>query len=195
MKKILCLSLVILIGAVVGFADIARPPEPAKTPKPKGLDATLQISMRSNVSVATLRVPKSQLKSLRAQLEELDDENEATASASTFSRTQTIVSGSLLSLALLFGGVWFARSGRSATKGGKATVALIVTVGIAAATTLVYANVAPPRASQINGKLFDKKMFEPYGFASGKIKVVVDNSTTKVYSLEVPDPAGPNREE
>lgn len=195
MKRILCLSLVIMLGAIAGFSDIARPPEP-KAPKQKGLDATLQISMRSNVSVATLSVPKAQIKSLRAQLDELDADSDNTASVTSFSRIQTIASGSLLSLALVFGGVWFVRSGKTAGKGGKAALAIFVTLGIASAATLVFANVGPPPvARSITGKLFDQKAFEPYGFASGKIKVVVDSGTKNVYSLEVPNPAEPRNSE
>ena len=191
MKRIVCLTLLILLGTHLAFSDIAGPPAnvvPENTPKAKSLDAKLHITMRSNVSVATLSVPKAQLKSLRAQLEEIDNQSDDTASSGSLSRTQTIASGLLISLAMLFGGLWFARSGKSATKSGK-TVAVLAAVGIASASTVVYANVGPPPgARSITGNLFDQKMFEPYGFVSGKIKVVVDSDTTNVYSLEVPNP-------
>lgn len=192
MKKILVLSLVILLSSIVVFSDIARPPAnvtPAKTPKPKGADATMQIRLMSNASVATLSIPKAQIKSLRAQLDELDSDDDATAAnTNSFSRTQTIVSASFISLALLFGGIWFVRSGKTATKGGKAAVALLVTLGIASAATLVYANAGPPPITKpISSKLFDKRGFDQWGYGVGKIKVVLHNDDPDTYFFEVPD--------
>ena len=199
MKRILCLSLVIMLGAIAAFSDIARPPVvPEKPVKAKGTDATMQIRLLSNASVATLSIPKAQLKSLRAQLEELDTNDDAVAATTTsFSRTQTIVSGSLLSLALVFGGVWFVRSGKAATKGGKTAAALIVTLGIASAATIVFANAGPPPVTKpISSQIFDKKGFDRWGYAEGKIKVVLQNDSPNTYFLEVPDPqANPKADE
>lgn len=196
MKKILGLSLVILLGSLVAFSDIAPLPG-EKKPKAKGLDARLNITMMSNVDVATLTVPKAQIKALRAQLEELDTNNDATAAtASTTSNgLQTIVSASFLSLAILFGGVWFMRSAKGTSKGSKAAMITLLTLGAASAASLVYANVGPPpSARKITSKLFNKDAFAG-NFAFGSIKVVASSETTNVYELVVPDPPDPPKSE
>lgn len=193
MKRILVLSLVILLGSFVAFSDIAPLPG-EKKPKAKGLDARLNITMRSNVDVATLTVPKAQIKALRAQFEELDNETDATAALTTgvgSSNLQTIVSATFLSLAILFGGVWFLRSAQSTSKGAKAAMIALLTLGGASAVSLVYANAGPPPAARkISSKLFNKSAFD-YGFAYGPIKVVASADTANVYELVVPDPPEP----
>ena len=92
-----------------------------------------------------------------------------------------------LSLAIVFGGMWFVRSGKTATKTGKTLVILAVIAGVGSAATFVYANIGPPlEARSITGKLFDKKVFTPYRFASGKIKI--ETSDDGIVQLVVPDP-------
>ena len=71
----------------------------------------------ANTKEAKLIIPKSQLKQLRAELEQLDNEQDPNASAKTgFSRTQTIIGGLFMSLAILFGGVWLTRTKKLDTK-------------------------------------------------------------------------------
>lgn len=173
MKKILLLTALALITSTAAFADIA-PIRPEKTPKPKpGVNTTMEIMMDKSAKEAKLLIPKSQIKQLRAELESLDDDNGNTAAVTGgFTRLQTIVSGAFLSLAFVFGGMWFVRSGKASTKGGKALAAAAILGGIGAATTVVFANVGPPPAARnITSKLFDQKIFQPYGFAYGKIKI------------------------
>ena len=136
-----------------------------------------------------LIIPKSQIKQLRAELEQLDDESDNTASVtqpSSFSRTQTIVSGAFLSLALVFGGMWFVRSGKATSRAGKSLVILAVVAGIGSAATLVYANAGPPRVTSITNKVFNKDSFRFYSSVSGKIKV--ETSDEPSVQLVVPDP-------
>ena len=173
MKRILLLTALALITSTAVFADIA-PIRPEKTPKPKpGVNTTMEIMMDKSAKEAKLLIPKSQIKQLRAELESLDDDNGNTAAVTGgFTRLQTIVSGAFLSLAFVFGGMWFVRSGKASTKGGKALAAAAILGGIGAATTVVFANVGPPPAARnITSKLFDQKLFTPYGFAYGKIKI------------------------
>lgn len=191
MKKILCLSLVLLFGVVAVFSDIA--PLPGEAKKAKGLDARLNITLSSNTATPTLTVPKAQIKALRAQLEELDTDDDATAAVTSTgsNNLQTIVSASFLSLAILFGGVWFVRSAKGSSKGAKAAMIALLTLGAASAATFVYANVGPPpSARKISGDLFNKAAFN-YGFAYGPIKVVASSDTSNVYELVVPDPPKP----
>ena len=194
MKKLLLLTALALFTSTAAFADIA-PPRPEKTPKPKpGVSTTMEIMMDKTAKEAKLIIPKSQIKQLRAELESLDDDNGNTAAVTGGStRLQTIVSGAFLSLAFVFGGMWFLRSGKASTKGGKALAAAAILGGIGAATTVVFANVGPPPAARnITCKLFDQKIFQPYGFAYGKIKIeTTDGNQVKLIVPDVTEkPAG-----
>ncbi len=194
MKKLLLLTALALFTSTAAFADIA-PPRPEKTPKPKpGVSTTMEIMMDKTAKEAKLIIPKSQIKQLRAELESLDDDNGNTAAVTGGStRLQTIVSGAFLSLAFVFGGMWFVRSGKASTKGGKALAAAAILGGIGAATTVVFANVGPPPAARnITSKLFDQKIFQPYGFAYGKIKIEpTDGNQVKLIVPDVTEtPAG-----
>ena len=190
MKRILCLTTLVLLVSAAAFADIARP-EPTKTPKQgKGIDTTMVIQLKSDAKEAKLIIPKSQIKQLRAELEQLDNESDNTAAVTTpnsFSRTQTIVSGMFLSLALVFGGMWFVRSGKTATKTGKTLVILAVFAGLGSAATFVYANAGPPvDARSITGKMFSQTM-QSWRWGTGKIRVET-KATGDSIDLIVPDP-------
>lgn len=188
MKRIICLTTLVLLGSVAAFADIARP-DPTKTPKPaKGVTTTMSIRLDRDATEVKLIIPKSQIKQLRAELEQLDDDSDNTAAVtqpSSFSRTQTIVSGAFLSLALVFGGMWFVRSGKATTGAGKSLVILAVVAGIGSAATLVYANAGPPPITTITSKLFDKTQFR-YRNVSGPVKI--ETTSEKTAELIVPDP-------
>ena len=98
------------------------------------------------------------------------------------------ISGVFLSLAFVFGGIWFVRSGKTATKAGKSLLILGVISGIGAAATLVYANVGPPpEARSITSRLFDQKVMSPYRFASGQVMVETTDESESI-TLIVPDP-------
>lgn len=191
MKRITLIIAVLVVGSVAAYADIA-PPKQEKTPKPKpGVSTTLFIKLDRNATEAVLRIPKSQVKQLRAELDQLDtDEDNAAAvtapSDSTFGRTQTIVSGMFLSLAIVFGGIWFVRSGKNTQAKGRALVGLTV---ITAAASFVYANIGPPpEARSITSALFTRSV-HMYKQASGKIKVeTLTESSRNEIELIVPDP-------
>ena len=197
MRRLILLSIVLVFGSLAAFADIARP-EPSKAPKlAKAVNTTMMIRLQRDATEAKLIIPKSQIKQLRAELEQLDDDSDNTAAATTssgFSRTQTIVSGMFLSLAIVFGGMWFVRSGKVATKSGKTMVILAVLACIGSAATLVYANAGPPpEARSITGKMFSQAVHY-YKFGSGKIRVETGNGNQ--VELIVPDPqASPSGEE
>lgn len=194
MRKILLVAAIALFASTAAFADIARPEKsPNRVPKPTpGVSTTMEIMMDKNAKEAKLLVPKSQIKQLRAELEALDDDGDNTAAVSGGStRLQTIISGAFLSLAFVFGGMWLVRSGKSATKGGKALAIAAILGGVGAATTVVFANVGPPPgARSITSKLFDQKVFTPYGFAYGKIKVeTTDGNQVKLIVPEITEAA------
>lgn len=187
-KSIIALTLIALFS-IAAFADIRLPdtPKPTATPKPqKSIDANMKITLDKNVTEATLIIPKSQIKQLRAQLDGLDDSSDEPLL--TFSRTQTIVSGLFLSLAFVFGGVWFSRSRKTDGKINKTLVVGAVLFFVGSAATLVFANGGPPQElGSISSKIFKRELFT-YGwnYAYGKIKVKVSDNAREI-ELIVPD--------
>jgi len=199
MKRIALLLTVLAAAAVAALADIA-PPKQEKTPKPKpGVSTTMFIKLDRNATEPVLRIPKSQIKQLRAELEQMDDSEDntaavqATSDSTLFSRTQTVVSGMFLSLALVLGGIWFVRSGKTSQAKGKALMALTVAT---AAASVVYANIGPPpEARSITSALFTQGVHR-YKQASGKIKLeTMTEPNRDVVELIVPDPRTDNTEE
>ncbi|MBK7933414.1 MAG: hypothetical protein IPK01_07890 [Acidobacteria bacterium] len=198
MKRVLCLSVLILTAAFAAYSDIApeRTSKPTPAPKSDPVKAYMSIRMDSNTKVATLSIPREKLKQLRAEIEQLDSESDNTAAATgSFSRLQTIVSGAFLSLAFVFGGIWFVRSGRSASRSGKSLVVLAMIGLIGTTATFVYGNAGPPAALRsVSSTLFDKKAFGYWTSAGGSINLTVSESSA--VELNVPAPKNwPNDKE
>ena len=192
MKRLTAITAIVLLSSAAMFGDIARP-DPAKTPKAEpatGVTANMSIRLDPDAKEARLIIPKSQIKLLRAQLDEIDagDDNTAGVTAPNgLSRTQTAMTGIFLSLALVFGGMWFVRSGKAATKTAKALIIGITIAGIASAATFVYANAGPPASARsITGKMFADSV-HMYGFGFGKIRLET-SATGESVTLIVPNP-------
>ncbi len=187
MKKLLLIAALALLAATSALADVPRP-DRSPAAKSKGGLLNMDIKLDRKATEATLYIPKSQLKALRAELDQLDD-NGSTAAVSdgdTTHRVQTVVSGTLLSLAFVFGGVWLFRSGRVSTKMGKSLVVLAAVIGFASAASFVYANAGPPsEARSISGKMFSQAV-HIYGFGYGKVRLAATDETN--VKLVVPDP-------
>lgn len=199
MKRIIALSLLMMLASAVAFSDIARPePKPQKTPKVlynATADMTIRLDRDANQPV--LRIPNSALKYLRAELEREDGTSDDNAAVNTnggvsLSRTQTIMSGAFLSLALIFGGFWFIRSGKAASKGVRNLVILGVVSAVALTATFVYANIGPPPFSGFTNRLFNRNAMVggTYAHESG-IRIERTNGTE--IELIIPDfqPAAP----
>lgn len=183
MKKTFLLLAIVSSIASVGFANIANPDLPGKK---KTIDTSLSIRLDRTATEARLIIPRSQVKQLRAELEQLDGESDNTATAAAVTGTQTIVSGGLLSLAFVFGGLWLVRSGR--TFRSKAVVASALIIAVSSVATFVYANAGPPpEARSITGKMFGESV-HMYKSGWGKIKLEVSDSVRNP-ELIVPDPA------
>jgi hypothetical protein len=195
MKRALFLLALTVVFSSFAVADI-RQPDPPKQKTTKSIDTTLSIRIDSDAKDARLIIPKNQIKQLRAELEQLDNEQDSNASVTTgFTRTQTIVSGIFMSLALVFGGVWFTRSRKVSTKIGKATITGAVLFLVASVASVAFANIGPPfEARSITGKIFSNYVHQ-YKQASGKIKL--ETSDTGYVQLIVPDAKDdkPNKEE
>lgn len=193
MRKFTFAFAVTVLLTVAVFADIRLPdtPKPAETTT-KSVDSGMTIRLSDEAKETKLIIPKSMLKEVRAALDEADDASGVNASLTNstgnFTRAQTVVSGFFMSLAIIFGGVWFARSrGNTAAKTSKKIIAGAVLFFIGSMATFVYANVGPPSTlRKIDGRLFDKKVFGSWRFASGAIKVEVSN-TARNFELIVPD--------
>ena len=195
MKKSIFALFLLVSFSIVAAADIPRPktPQPTATPKQKkSIDTTLLITL-TKTKTAKLKIPRSQIAQLRAQLDEMDGGGNNTAAVSGsagFTRLQTIVSGAFLSLALVFGGLWFARSKKIDTKGarGLAIGAFLFLSG--AVATVVLANAGPPdEARSITGKMFTEAVHS-YKSGSGEIKLMVSDEGGDRVELVVPDPNG-----
>jgi hypothetical protein len=185
------LAVAILLLATAAYADIPRPDRtPTKANKTAAVDTYLSIQLDRDAKEARLIIPRSQLKALRAELDALDRGPNVTAgviSADSTSRLQMIVSGVLLSLAVAFGGIWFARQGKSSAKVSRSAAAAMVIFAGGALATIVYGNAGPPaEAREITGKMFSPAL-HVYKFGGGKIKLEVSDTETQP-KLVVPDP-------
>jgi len=189
MTKRLLAIVALFIFAVPAFADIARPDRTPEQPKKDAaIDSRLTIRLEKDAKEARLIIPRSELNELIAQLG-TDGRSAAPAvKVGGISETQTIMGGTLISLAILFGGIWAFRSGKLATKSGKVAASLALVFAASGLTSLVYANVAPPQETRaIKGSIFSPAI-QRYKFVSDKIKLEVGEQGT-VLKLIVPDPA------
>jgi len=147
-KLMLSVSLLglVLATAVTAYADIARPkPSASPSSEPKRVMSTgMQIVPDSKVYQAHLQISQSTLTELRDAL------NAGTTSRSFTERiahspTSTIVAGLLLFMSVSFAGVWFVRSAGSRSRGQKAAAAVLISVAmLGAATIITRANAGPP---------------------------------------------------
>lgn len=198
MKKIFSLCVLLGMFSIAAFADVRLPDTPKPTPAPKQkktIESALSIRLDKKATEARLIIPKSQIKQLRAALDDLDDDNTGNT-AMNVTRTQTIVSGLFLSLAMVFGGVWFARSRRSDGKINKTAAVAIILFLVGSAATVAFANMGPPaELRSISGKLFNKQIFGGWGSAYGKIKLEVSETNGSTIELVVPDKDEPKADE
>ncbi|PYT01316.1 MAG: hypothetical protein DMF63_00235 [Acidobacteria bacterium] len=161
------------------LADIPRPDKPKKPAK--SIDTSLSIRIDRDAKEARLIIPKDQVQQLRAALDQYDAGDNS--SAANVTGAQTIVSGALLSLAFVFGGMWFVRSGHRHSK-AVITTAIILACGSVA--TLVYGNAGPPsEARSITGKMFSQSV-HMYKAGWGAIKLEVSDDARNP-ELIVPD--------
>ncbi len=192
MYKTLFMIVLLLTFVTAVFADIARPdrsPKPVK--KPGSVDSYLSIKLDRNAKEARLIIPRSQLKTLRAELDAIDNGTDTTdaATAGGISKVQTIVSGLFISLAIVFAGIWFARSGKLSARAAAAGAVVFIFVGLA---VMVYGNAGPPsEARSITGKMFAPAV-HIYKFGGGRIKLELSDIEDRV-ELIVPDPEEPKK--
>jgi hypothetical protein len=188
MKTIVLAAILTACTCLTAFADIA--PAPGKSSnrvkKPVTVDTQMDIKIDRNGNEARLLIPAEKLKQLRAELDllESNDDRAAMGGLDSTMRTQTVMSGLLLSLAFVFGGLWFAKNRNIAVRSKSiGVVALLLAAGSAA--TLVYANAGPPaEARSITSRIFAQSL-QIYGFGYGKVKLELTNGDR--IQLIVPD--------
>lgn len=187
--KYVNLFLLLLVFSVNALADV---PMIKPTPQPKSVEMRMTITFSKQTNKPILIIPKSALKDLRAQIEEMDEENDASSASASVnsSRFQTIASGLFLSLGIVFGGVLFARSRKSALPPNKKIAAGLMLFLVASMTTVVFANVGPPAVLRsISSRLFDKKVFggswrRAYG--NVRLELAGENKSSEI-QLVIPD--------
>lgn len=186
MKRFLLSISFTIFVTTLALADV---PSPEK--KSAGVTTSLSIRLDREATEAKLIIPRSQLKQLRAELDALDNGTDETAAAGV-SRTQTIVGGAFLSLAMLFAGLWFVKPAKLSARNGNA-VAVVIFSGFALAT-VAFGNAGPPaEARSITGKMFSEAV-HIYGFGFGKIKLEVSGDVSNP-TLIVPNPPGQRKTE
>lgn len=188
MKRILTIALIALTASLACLADIPRPERPSgRVEKPKAsVLSQMTIKLDRNASEAKLIIPRSQLKELRAELESIDEPGGFAATG--FQKTQMIAGGSLISLAVIMGGLWFARTGRRPGRGSM-TAVLALAALLGGAATMIHANIGPPpEARTINGKMFSESVHR-YKFGSGKVRLELSDANEIVFI--VPDQKSP----
>ena len=125
--KILITFAVLTIFAGSAWADVPRPKTtPTKSSKSASIDTHLDIRLRRDAKEAKLILSRAQLNQLRAEIDAIDGGATDTAAAG-ITGVQTIAGGLFLSLAMVFAGVWFVRSGRM-SKPAAATVVVFADI-------------------------------------------------------------------
>ncbi len=186
--RILITFVALMIFAGSSMADVPRPNvSPSQAPKTKSVETRLDIRIRRDAKEARLILSRAQLNQLRAEVDAIDGGTTETAAAG-ITGIQTIAGGLFLSLAMVFVGVWFLRSGRMS----KPAAAAVLVFAVGAFATMVYANAGPPpEARSITGKMFARGMHY-YKGGGGAIKLEVSADEDNPV-LIVPDPQEPKK--
>lgn len=153
----------------------------------------MTIRIQNNLKEPTLKIPRSAIKDLRAQLDEIDGGNSNQSAGLNVSATQTLMSGLFFSAAIIFGGVWMFR-GKSFDTNQKIVSGFLIFAFIGASVATIFANVAPRPLEGINGSLFSDKMKNSWRGAVGKVKVEVEDKDYKNAPIELSIPRSGDEE-
>jgi hypothetical protein len=134
------------------------------------------IRIDEETKVAKLVIPNSVIRALQA-----DGAKSGSIFPSTqndiqplMTRTGTVVGGALMTLAAIFGGLWFVRSRKATAPTFAAMASLVLLCGIGTAS-FVYANAGPPpEARSLTSKILK------YGFTYGEVQVETTNDADQI---------------
>lgn len=173
-------TLAVLCLSAVAFADIRVPGQDSGASRRRVVPEKRELTVRRAYPMsieasegqeeAQLLIPAAALRQLRAELEDEKPAFAASFGVGGLPPAHTAAAGVLLSLGLVFGGLWFARSGRSARARRAAVVIAMCALCAGAATTLTLANLAPPQRPLDAGTLPAAVDGEPL---AGRVRVVV----------------------
>lgn len=175
MRKSFAAAALVLLSCSASFADIARPDgtrgRPVPKPKPSAqptadapADASsmeMQIRIDDGVAEPTLVIS-------RAALDRLASAAAGKGSVSSTVPFGTVGGGILLSLAIVSGGMFAARSKTRASR----VLGLLMVIAAAGGATAVFADLAPPRSLPISEQLFAPDL-GGYAHAKGRVKIVI----------------------
>lgn len=183
MKRIFSLFALTIIFTITAAADIPPIKTPKPTPPPREIDAGLEIQLDNSAKDVKLIIPRDKVRALRAQLDEIDNQPDASAALSVgFTRTQTIVSGLFMSLGVVFAGIWLMRSRKIPVN--TAVVAGVLFLGGAA--IIAFANVPPGQyPNNLNDHIFSDE-FRRYERGFTPIKVKVSDAEKEEFKLIIP---------
>lgn len=191
MKSIFGLLLLTIVFSAIAFADIpggkrVPKPEPNVTPvdtppaaRMNQIDAgraNMYIAIGPSVEGPTLVIDKSLLDRLNEAVKTNGGSTTGVRYSLGGTPTQTIVAGIFMSLALVFGGLWFAKA-----KGPlpRTAVGALLCAILAAGATFVFANAGLPPRVRIMESIFDKKV-------KGKV-TVQDKVNIRIVDRMYPD--------
>ncbi|MCC6824160.1 MAG: hypothetical protein IT172_00240 [Acidobacteria bacterium] len=192
MKKLICIAFTVAALSLAAFADIARPDRsPNRVVKPvPSTSGTMTIRIDPNVKQPTLRLPASVLSKLRAENDTAETELNTASAGTSSSRLQTLMTGMLLSFAIVFGGVWVFRKGRNASGADKAFAIMAAAAIVAAAASFAYADLALPEARAITNRIFNTSELGPRSSVTDS-NIRIERSTGREIELLVPDTDAP----
>lgn len=171
MKKVFsytALVSIFMLASLTVFADEAPPPKIVKSMRST---MRIQVAYEENAKEARLIIPQKDWKKLRAEIDGNDSLNAANRFGLT--RTQTVMTGLFLSLAFVFGGVWIVRN--RGTNKNKVVIGIAFLAVCGAIATVSFANIAPPRISNLNDSILSEAVREDG--TSGAIKIEVVDGT------------------
>ena len=173
---------IVLLGSLTAFADEAPPPKVVKSMRSS---MRIQVSYDDNAREAKLIIPQRDWKKLRA---EIDGDNSMNAlNRFGLTRTQTVMSGVLLSMAFIFGGVWVVRN--RGTNKNKVIIGVALLMLCGAVASVSFANVPPPQVTSLNESILSE-LAKSEG-ASGTIRIeVVDGAYYDSITLILPKKPG-----
>jgi len=180
--------LILLLTTLTVFANKTPPPTPKKPLTT--VNTRLSIRVDENATEAKLIIPRQIWQTMKAEIDGEESLNAANRYGVT--STQALMGGVFLSLAFVFGGVWFVR-GKGVSK-NKVVVGVLVLVLFGAATTISFANMPPPQYNKLDDKILASEV-GIFG-ANGNIKIEVVDSSSSSMTLVLPKgsdkPSGKN---
>jgi hypothetical protein len=176
--KVCALGALFIVAFTSARADVARPKDEHN--KPANVIITMRIEPNYKASEAKLLIPRSMWAEMRAQLDGNDAQAAITSARfRSLSGAQTVVAGIFLSLAITFGGVWFARARKGTSKLTPAALCVGLLMLCGTTASIAYANAGPPQVARSLTSNILVPGALPYG-VYGKVKVELTDDDNQI---------------